>query len=301
MAITRELRTNNKITWCPGCPNFAILESTARALLNLIKQGYKKEDFVMVAGIGCHAKIFDYLDISGINGLHGRSLPTAMGIKMGNPNLSVFAFAGDGDTYAEGMEHFIHACRFNSNMTLFVHDNQSFSLTTGQPTPTSQLGFKSKALPFPNPQAPINPLRIALSAGASFVARCNSKDIAGTAEIMEKAIKHNGFSFVEIIQDCLIFNQDMIARNELMYKLPETSRFVSKKSNLDGAQEPKVLDKKRSLDEAMALAKEWDYNLGKGKIALGVFFQENKKTFEEHWPQLTNLMKSKIGWKDIKR
>jgi 2-oxoglutarate/2-oxoacid ferredoxin oxidoreductase subunit beta len=278
--MAQELRTDAKVTWCPGCPNHVILESARRAFLSLMKQGYKKDDFAIVAGIGCHAKIFDYLDLSGFCGLHGRTLPTAMGIKMGNPNLKVVAFAGDGDCYSEGMEHFIHVGRFNPNMTLIVHDNQSFSLTTGQGTPTSQDGYKSKVEPLGKFSFPLNPIKLALNSEFSFVARANARDLDHTAQIIEKAVKHPGFSYVEILQDCLIFNTDMDNKDELMYKLD---------------------DKERTLKEAMEIADEWNYNEKKGKIALGVIFQEKRKTMEEQWPQLQNLMKNKVGWKNLKR
>ncbi|MEK6945799.1 MAG: thiamine pyrophosphate-dependent enzyme [Nanoarchaeota archaeon] len=273
-------RTNTKITWCPGCPDHMILESLRRAFVSLEKQGFKKENFVNVSGIGCHGKIFDYLNTSSFYGLHGRPIPAAIGIKFGNPNFKVVVSAGDGDTYSEGMEHFIHACRFNPDITLLVHDNQSFSLTTGQPSPTSQLTFKSKSQPLGVVSSPINPLMIALSAGASFVARCNARDLDHTQEIIEKAIKHKGFAYVEIIQDCIIFNVEINNRDYMMYKIPE---------------------KDRSLKDAMQLAQEYDYNLGKGKIPLGIFYKKEKKTLEENWPQLQDLKKKGIGWSDLKR
>lgn len=272
-------RTNIPISWCPGCPNHMILESVRRAFINLEKQGMKKENLVTVSGIGCHGKIFDYLDNSSFYGLHGRPIPAAMGIKFGNPNLKVVVFAGDGDTYSEGMEHFIHACRFNPDITFLVHDNQSFSLTTGQPTPTSQKTFKSKSMPLGVVASPLNPLLLALSAGASFVARCNARDLDHTQDIVEKAMKHKGFAYVEIIQDCIIFNTEINNREYLMYKLP---------------------DKERSLKEAMDLVQEYDYN-GSGKIALGIFYKKERKTLEENWPQLENLKKKGIGWSSVKR
>src|SRR3989344_4036205 len=116
MTSTKDkLKTNYEITWCPGCPDFMILESAKKAFSDLIEQKFcRHEDISIVTGIGCHAKIFDYLNTSGFYGLHGRVLPTALGVKLGNPNLSVVGFAGDGDTYAEGMEHFIHAGRYNA-------------------------------------------------------------------------------------------------------------------------------------------------------------------------------------------
>jgi len=270
------LETKNENTWCPGCPNFMILESAKRAIAKLIGEGYKQENFAMVTGIGCHAKMFDYLNISGIYGLHGRVLPTCLGIKLGNPNLAVIGFAGDGDTYAEGMAHFIHAGRYNAEMTLFVHDNQSFSLTTGQPTPTSQQGYKSKAEPLGEFNKPFNPIKLALAAGVSFVARCNARDIQHTAEIMEKAMKHKGFSFVEIIQDCLIFNREANNKDKLMHKI----------------------DDNKEMGEALKLADEWDYNNHHGRIHLGVIYREERSTLEEKWPQLNGLKKKGVGWKN---
>ncbi|HRZ85521.1 MAG TPA: thiamine pyrophosphate-dependent enzyme [Candidatus Paceibacterota bacterium] len=267
MTFTKEqLKTNVEITWCPGCPNFLILESVKRTIAKLISESegkIKKEDFAIVTGIGCHAKIFDYLDLSGIYGLHGRVLPLATGIKLGNRKLNVLGFSGDGDAYAEGMEHFIHSCRYNSDMTYIVHDNRAFSLTTGQATPTSQQGYKTKAEPFGEMHEPINPVKLALVSGATFVARCNAKDIEHTAEIIEKAIKHKGFAFIEIIQNCLIFNvEDNI--DKVMYKLP---------------------DNKNDMEKAMKLASEWNYNshTSNDKVPIGIFYQVNKPTFEEKW------------------
>lgn len=276
----QPLRTNAKITWCPGCPDHMILEAAKRAVESLIKQGYKHKDFAMTAGIGCHGKIFDYFNLSGVYGLHGRAIPLATGIKLGNPNLNVLTFAGDGDTYSEGMEHFIHACRYNPDITLIVHDNQSFSLTTGQATPTSQLGFKTKAEPLGEFNKPFNPILLALSAGATFVARCNAYDMDHTQKIIEEAIQHKGFAFVEIIQDCLVFNLEANNRDSLMYLLD---------------------DKKRTLTQAMSLAQEFDYNLGKGKIPLGVFYKTHRNTLDEEWPQLQELKKQKVGWKNFER
>ncbi|MBD3252980.1 2-oxoacid:ferredoxin oxidoreductase subunit beta [Candidatus Pacearchaeota archaeon] len=277
MADKKILGTKETVTWCPGCPNHMILESAKRTIAKLTEQGYKHENFAMTTGIGCHAKIFDYLNISGYYGLHGRTIPTALGIKLGNPNLTVLAFAGDGDTYAEGTAHFIHAARFNADMTLVVHDNQSFSLTTGQPTPTSQQGFKSKAYPMGEVSIPLNPVKLALASNASFIARCNARDINHTTEILEKAVKHKGFSFVEIIQDCLIFNPEINNKDKMMYKIPDNK------------------DRKK----AEALADEWDYNSKNGKIPVGVIYQKPRLTLDDNWPQLKKLKEKGVGWKGI--
>ena len=274
--IKENLSTKNVNTWCPGCLNFMILESIKRALVKIIKQGKRQEELAIVTGIGCHGKTFDYLNVSGIYGLHGRVLPMALGLKLGNPNLTVLGLAGDGDTYSEGMSHFIHVGRYNANLTLVVYDNQSFSLTTGQSTPTSQQGYKNKAEPLGEFNFPLNPIKLALASGASLVARCNAKDIEHTAKIIEQAIKHNGFSFVEVIQDCLIFNLEINNKDKLMYKIKNGS----------------------DIKKAMALAEEWDYNSKKGKIPLGIIYQEFKPTLTEKWPQLSQLKKKKVGWKN---
>ena len=255
----QEFKTNYEITWCPGCPNFMILESAKKTFTKLVESGVNHEDIVIATGIGCHAKIFDYLNVSGFYGLHGRVIPTALGIKLANQNLKVVGFAGDGDTYSEGMAHFIHAGRFNPDITLVVHDNQSFSLTTGQPTPTTQQGYASKASPLGSENYPINPIKLALASGVGFIARTNARDITHTAEVLEKAIKHKGFSFVEIIQDCLIFNLDINNKDKMMYKI---------KDNKD----KKIAEK---------LAEEWDYNGKKGRIPIGILYHAEGKSLNE--------------------
>ena len=275
-----NLSTKNTPTWCPGCTNFMILESVKKTLAKLISgnpKEYKQEDFTIAVGIGCHAKIFDYLNISGIYGLHGRVIPTCFGMKLGNPNLHIIGFAGDGDTYAEGMAHFIHAGRYNSDFTLVVHNNQTFALTTGQATPTSQEGLKTKAQVMGVLDIPINPIKLSLASGCTFIARCNALDIQHTSEVLEKAIKHKGFSFVEIIQPCLQFNIDMNQITKFTYKIPDNS------------------DKQK----AEKLADEWHYNSKTGKIPIGIIYQDKtQRSFEEEWPQLAELMKSGKGWKN---
>jgi len=271
-----KLSTKEVNTWCPGCPNHMILESVKQTLAKLIISGkYKQEDFAMTTDIGCSSKIYDYLNISGIYGLHGRALPTGLGITLGNPNLKVLTFMGDGGNYSEGMGHFMHAGKYNSEMVLIVHDNQSFSLTTGQPTATSQVGYVSKAAPQGEPDSPLNPIKIALASGIGFIARCSAKDIKHTAEILEKAIKHKGFAFVEIIQDCLIFNMDINNKDSMMYKIEDNS----------------------DAKKAMKFADEWDYNGKKGKIPVGVIYSEKKPSLADKWEQLARLKKKGVGWK----
>lgn len=250
MKTYETLSTKQPMTWCPGCPNFMILESVKQSIGELVdKKKFKKEDFCFVADIGCNSKIYDYLNLSAIYGLHGRALATATGIHLGNEKLKVLAFQGDGGAYSEGLEHFISAFRYNFPITLIVHENQAFSLTTGQSTPTSQQGFKSKVNPSGQVFPPLNPLKLALASGAKFIARCNAKDISHTKEILQKAMLYPGFSYVEIIQECLIFNPSKEMYG-LMYKVPDNS------------------DRKK----AEVLVGEWDYNRKNGKIPLGVIY-----------------------------
>jgi 2-oxoglutarate ferredoxin oxidoreductase subunit beta len=155
-------------------------------------------------------------------------------------------------------------------MTLLVHDNQSFSLTTGQPTPTTQKGATSKAKPQGEENNPFNPIKLALASGATFIARCNARDVTHTTEILIKAINHKGFSFVEIIQDCLIFNIEANNKDKPMYKISDC----------------------HNLDRAEKFASEWNYNSKTGKIPLGVIYQnENSLSLAEKWPILKKKLK----------
>ena len=232
-------------TWCPGCLNHSILQ----AMKNITKG--KENQFAITTGIGCHAKIYDYLSTNGIYCLHGRTIPMAMGIKMANPNLKVLAFSGDGDIYDEGIAHLMHMFRYNHDITLVVHDNRVFALTTGQPTPTTEIGFKSKASPKGTTLAPINPIKIALAAGCKFVARASTLDPKSLQEILQVAINHKGFSFVEVLQPCLIFhNQDTALLKQHAYKIAG----------------------KLTYQEAMKKAEEFDYNKP-SKIPIGIFYQ----------------------------
>src|SRR4030043_1964726 len=197
--MTSDLNTTATPTWCPGCWNFQILAGIKSGLAEEIRKGKKKDDFAIVTGIGCHAKIFDYINLNGINSLHGRVLPTCLGMKIGNPNLNVLGFSGDGDAYAEGMEHLIHAARFNSDIKYFVHNNQVFALTVGQPTPITEKGFIDKTNPLGVKFQPLNPIKLMLAAGAGFVARVYSEK-SQIEYVFKEAMKHKGFAFIEVLQ-----------------------------------------------------------------------------------------------------
>lgn len=276
-----NLSTNAKSSWCPGCWNFQILAGVKNAIAKQItEKAATKEDFAIVSGIGCHAKIFDYIDLKGMNTLHGRVLPTCLGMKLGNPNLKVIGFSGDGDAYAEGMEHLIHMARYNPDIKYIIHNNQVFALTVGQSTPTTELGFKDKTNPLGVKLAPMNPIRLMISAGATFVARVFA-DVQQIEKVLEEAFKHKGFAFIEVIQPCLIFHPD----NGLKAKT-----YSLEQSNHN----------KADINEALKKADEFDYNRA-NKVPLGIFYQKEAECFEDKFPQIKQLKSKKISWKDIKR
>ena len=278
-----NLSTKTKPTWCPGCFNFQILAGVKKVLEPKINSEQERKKYAIVSGIGCHAKIFDYLNLNGINSLHGRVPPTCMGLKIGNPNLNVIGFSGDGDAYSEGIAHIIHAARYNADFKYIIHNNQVFSLTVGQPTPVTEMGFKDKTTPMGVKHSPLNPIKLMLSAGAGFVARVFA-DVNQVAEVLEEAIKHKGFAFIEVIQPCLIFHPD--------------ADYQKHTYNLQKAGHDKT-----NYSEALKKAEEFNYDVlsDKTKIPLGIFYQTQKETFEDKFEQLKKLKDSGKSWKDIQR
>ena len=192
------------IAWCPGCGDYSIRSALLATLKDL---GIERTRLVMVSGIGQAAKMPQYINSSFFNGLHGRSLPAATAIKAVAPDLTVIAEGGDGDMYGEGGNHFLHACRRNPNITLFVHDNMVYGLTKGQAAPTSRAGMQTPVQVSGVISEPLNPVALAIAMNVGFVARAFSGDIEGTKAIMKRAILHKGFSLVDIFQPCVSFNK----------------------------------------------------------------------------------------------
>src|SRR3989339_274103 len=200
-----NLNTTAKNTWCPGCGNFAILGSIKAVINSLIEEGTPKEKIVIVSGIGCHAKIADYLNVNSFYSLHGRVVPVATAIKLANPELKVIGFAGDGDSYGEGLEHLLFAAKRDIDITMIVHNNRVYGLTTGQYTPTSPLGFKGRSTPQGTSELPINPLEVMLSSGATYLARGTSHGIELLKKLFKEAILHKGFALVDVLQVCVTY------------------------------------------------------------------------------------------------
>ena len=220
-----DLKTYAENTWCPGCGNFGILNAVKKAVRILEDEGLSRESIAISAGIGCHAKIFDYLALSGLYSIHGRAVATIQGMKIANPGLKVVAFAGDGDAYGEGIAHLIFAAKRNADITVIVHNNGVYGLTTGQFTPTSEKGYKGPSTPQGSVEEPLHPLTLMLEVGATFVARGYPGKINHLASLIVEAIQHKGFSFIDVLQPCVTFNNTYDLYNkrvEILQEVPAT-------------------------------------------------------------------------------
>lgn len=257
---TQDLGTYAENTWCPGCGNFAILNSIKAVLKSMQDEGASLENVVLVSGIGCHAKIADYVNVNSFYSIHGRATPVAEGIKLANPDLKVIVFAGDGDAYGEGIEHLIFAAKRNIDITMIIHNNRVYGLTTGQYAPTSPLGFKGRSTPKGTLEPPINPLELMLVSGATFLARGFSHGIGQLKKIFKEAVSHKGFALIDILQVCVTFYN--------MYEYYDKRTYELKGHN------------PRDYRQAIDRIREWNYN-NDAPIALGVLYKKEAATFEE--------------------
>lgn len=265
-----ELKTYAENTWCPGCGNFGILNAVKRAVTTLNEKGISPDRLMMSAGIGCHAKIFDYLRLSGLYSIHGRSMATIEGMKIANPQLKVITFVGDGDAYGEGISHMIFAAKRNADITVVVHNNGVYGLTTGQYTPTSKKGFKGGSTPEGSVEEPLNPLTLLLEAGATFVARAYSGKIANMVDTIVQAVEHEGFSVIDVLQPCVSYNDTYKLYNELV----------------------EILDKPaETYEEARELARTRD------RLYIGVMYRIGKPVFHKElygdWNPVENSLSRK--------
>lgn len=204
MATFKDFRNKVKPNWCPGCGDFSVQAAIQRAAANV---GLEPEQLAVVSGIGCSGRISGYIHAYGFHGIHGRALPIAQGLRMANRELTVIASGGDGDGFAIGMGHTIHAIRRNMNITYIVMDNQIYGLTKGQTSPRSSMGFKTKSTPSGSVEHALSPLEIALAAGATFVAQSFSSNLKQLTQVIEEGLKHEGFSFINVFSPCVTFNK----------------------------------------------------------------------------------------------
>ncbi len=205
----QDFISEQEVRWCPGCGDYAILSTMQKTLPML---GIPKEDIVFVSGIGCSSRFPYYLSTYGFHTIHGRAPTMATGLKLANPDLTVFVVTGDGDGLSIGSNHLMHLIRRNVNVTVLLFNNRIYGLTKGQYSPTSEVGKKTKSSPQGSLEQDLDPVRFALSANASFVARAIDIDAKGLGEIIEKAVKHQGTSFIEIFQNCNVFNDGAFSK-----------------------------------------------------------------------------------------
>ncbi|PZX07794.1 2-oxoglutarate ferredoxin oxidoreductase subunit beta [Psychrobacillus insolitus] len=204
MVTFKDFRNNVKPNWCPGCGDFSVQAAIQRAAANV---GIQPHDLAVISGIGCSGRISGYIHSYGFHGIHGRALPIAQGLKMANKDLKVIASGGDGDGFAIGLGHTIHSIRRNIDITYVVMDNQIYGLTKGQTSPRSAEGFKTKSTPGGAIEPSLNPLELALTSGATFVAQGFSSDIKELTAIIEAGINHKGFSFINVFSPCVTYNK----------------------------------------------------------------------------------------------
>ena len=256
----KDYKTDIKPTWCPGCGDFGVLSALYKAMVAL---ELDRTNTVAVSGIGCSSRIPYFLRTYGIHTVHGRSLPIAQGVKMANPELTVVAFGGDGDLFSIGAGHLPHAMRRNPDITIVMMDNETYGLTKGQTSPTSPIGHTTKSTPYGAIMQPMNPILTALSFGASFVARAYSAKPAQLTDLIIEGVRHKGLAFIHVESPCTEYNNTFDHFDSLVEELPD---------GWDAG------DKVRAME--LALTEE--------KVHLGVFFQEERSTYEKEFGSLAN-------------
>jgi 2-oxoglutarate ferredoxin oxidoreductase subunit beta len=261
--------------WCPGCGDFGVLKSVQTAAA---QSGVRPENLMIVSGIGCSSNLPGFIHAYGIHSLHGRAVPVATGAHLGNTDMKTVITGGDGDGYGIGVGHLIHAMRRNLDITYVVMDNQIYGLTTGQTSPTSTLGVKTKSTPHGNIENPLNPLALAITCGATYVARGYSGENKQLADLIAGGIQHKGFALIDVFSPCVTYNKINTYPwfKERVYKLED--------ENWDAS------------DFQKSLEKSWEWG---DRIPLGVLYKHDKPTYEENEPVLKRgaLVKQPIGLK----
>jgi len=253
----KDFATATPSWWCPGCGDFGVLASLKSACAEL---ALNPKDVAFVSGIGCSGKISGYLHSYAFHGVHGRALPVATAVKLANNGLTVIAAGGDGDGFAIGAGHFLHAVRRNANITYIVMDNQTYGLTKGQSSPTSDLGYVTGTSPGGNPDAPLNGMAVALAAGGTFIARGFSAQPKKLIELIKAAVEHPGFSVVEVMSPCVTYNKH--------------NTFAWFKENVFDVTQIEGYDNTNKQHAFEALTAD-------GKIPLGIIYQTQRAAFDD--------------------
>jgi 2-oxoglutarate ferredoxin oxidoreductase subunit beta len=253
----KDFATATPSWWCPGCGDFGVLTALKSACAEL---ALNPKDVAFVSGIGCSGKISGYLHSYAFHGVHGRALPVATAVKLANNALTVIAAGGDGDGFAIGAGHFLHAVRRNPNVTYIVMDNQTYGLTKGQSSPTSDLGYVTGTSPGGNPDAPLNGMAVALAAGGTFIARGFSAQPKALVALIKAAVEHPGFSIVEVMSPCVTYNKH--------------NTYAWFKENVFDVSTLEGYDNSNKQHAFEALTAE-------GKIPLGIIYQTQRAAFDD--------------------
>jgi len=300
LKLTRkDFVSDQMVRWCPGCGDYSILSQIQKTLPNI---GYKKEDIVFISGIGCSSRFPYYMDTYGIHSIHGRAPTLASGLAIANPNLSIWVITGDGDGLSIGGNHFIHTMRRNVNLNVILFNNRIYGLTKGQYSPTSRTGAKTKSSPMGTIEQPVNPVALALASGATFVSRSLDAQTKHLGDTLAKAAMHKGTSFVEVFQNCVIFNptewgplEDRRQRDDHIIYLEHGKPMVFGKNHDKGIRlngwKPEVvqLGDEFSIDDLIVhdeTSKQLAYTLSSIEYPdfpafMGVLYQEDKPTYTE--------------------
>ena len=274
MGQIKEYMGKVKPDWCPGCGDFGVLNALQRALAEL---DIAPHNVLVVSGIGCSSNLPGFIHSYGFHGLHGRPLPVAAGAALGNHGLTVIATGGDGDGYGIGVGHFVHTCRRNFNMTYIVMDNQVYGLTTGQASPTAEKNIRTKSTPTGTIEIALNPIALALTCGATYIARGFSGESMHLAQLMKGAIEHKGFALVDVFSPCVTYNKYNTYPwfRERVYKLEDVKHDPS--------------------DFRLAMEKAFEWG---AQIPIGLFFKVERPTYEDEESALASgipLVKQPMG------
>ena len=322
----KDFASDQEVKWCPGCGDYSILKQVQSILPEI---GIKRENMVFVSGIGCSSRFPYYMNTYGIHSIHGRAPAVATGVKLANPELNVWIITGDGDGLSIGGNHFIHLMRRNLDVNILLFNNEIYGLTKGQFSPTSQLGLKTKSSPFGVIDQPFNPLSLALGSGATFVSRTLDREPKSLREVLLEAQKHRGTSFVEIYQNCVIFNDGVFDEFTNKVTKEEANLYLENGKPLKFGKdlskgiilenfEPKIIDITEDTDEsklwihdetsilkAQILARfNFDEEFSDFPRPFGVFYKKNRASYEETFtnqveknkPDMQQILNGNITW-----
>ncbi len=315
----KDFASNQDVRWCPGCGDYSILSQVQKVMPEL---GYPKEDIVFISGIGCSSRFPYYMDTYGFHSIHGRAITLATGLRIANPKLSIWVITGDGDGLSIGGNHFLHGLRRNLDINVILFNNRIYGLTKGQYSPTSEYGKRTKSSPQGTVEHPIRPIRVALAAEASWVGRSTDADTKHLSHMIELMAKHDGVSFLEVYQNCIIFNDKAfeeytakaVREDHMMYLQPgEPIRFGKDRQyglRLKGLRPEKVTIGENGVTEkdlmihdatnpAMAyLLSTLDYP--DFPVPTGVFLDVKKDIYEESLQAQVDAARKREGAGDLK-